>query len=440
MVNNMARAIGLEGLTTPARNANRSNDVNGRTFDSFLSSPQHENAERQQERPVKVEGQRDNRPVMQSVETTQRQTVQPVSDDEMATATVEDIVVDATDTIQSIADEATVLSQLEEDVIVEIAAILGITPQMLIEVLNTLGMTVLDLQDGEGQAELLQLLHGLDDGVALLSLPSTLPIMQEITKAMEKHAPVMLEYQAKQEMQNQPQYVVLEETALADFDTLPDAEIMHTVRDVRADAPEPQEADMLAEFEAMDIAQAMTQGAAETIATTDNAQPSLEPIMAFAQAAELPIDSFARAETTAQPLPQAPINPQNVMEQIVSHMKFEVRGDMAEIRIQLKPDNLGEVALRIATHNGIVVAQFVAESQRVKEIIEAGFSQLRDTLEQQGINIAEIEVSVSQDKADSQFEFGSNVSSSRIQNLMEFSAEDDAEEANLEENLVDYRV
>jgi len=82
----------------------------------------------------------------------------------------------------------------------------------------------------------------------------------------------------------------------------------------------------------------------------------------------------------------------------------------------------------------------VAESQRVKEIIEAGFSQLRDTLEQQGINIAEIEVSVSQDKADSQFEFGSNVSSSRIQNLMEFSAEDDAEEANLEENLVDYRV
>jgi flagellar hook-length control protein FliK len=63
---------------------------------------------------------------------------------------------------------------------------------------------------------------------------------------------------------------------------------------------------------------------------------------------------------------------------------------------------------------------FVAENQRVKEIIEAGFNQLRDALEEQGISVAQIEVSVGNgDQNQNEFSFEGRMSSNRINNIME---------------------
>lgn len=72
----------------------------------------------------------------------------------------------------------------------------------------------------------------------------------------------------------------------------------------------------------------------------------------------------------------------------------------AELKLMLKPESLGEVALRIATQNGIVTAMFVAENQRVKEIIESNFTQLRDALKEQGLEVSELSVSVGHEGAE----------------------------------------
>ncbi|MCL2016031.1 MAG: flagellar hook-length control protein FliK [Defluviitaleaceae bacterium] len=91
---------------------------------------------------------------------------------------------------------------------------------------------------------------------------------------------------------------------------------------------------------------------------------------------------------------QQATSPTQVMQQIVTHIKTIAPETFTELRMTLRPEHLGDVTLRVAVQNGIVTAMFVAESQRIKEIIEANFNQLRNALEEQGISIAELFVSV----------------------------------------------
>jgi flagellar hook-length control protein FliK len=443
---NIVQSTGFETLAAPGRSANRNERAEGRGFDSFLAQREAVARQPQRHSPPGDEGQREGRTNGRNMEAVANPAAARVQTAQYAEA--EAPQEEAAEAVALLAQELAeyalenpeiVLPEvLAEEILAEIAEALGIKPQVLAEILNVLGMTPVDLLDTQAQTELLQVLQGVEDEVALLNLPATLPIMQEIAKTMEKYAPVLLEYQAQ--TFGQPQYVTLEEAPVADLDMAsprPDAEIAQLARPARSDAADAPDAEMPVD----DVAEAVIAAPrpAQSAATADTQpQQSIEPIVAFAQATEQPIENMARPQQVAPP-PQAPVNPQNVMEQIVQHMRFEVRGDMAEIRIQLKPQHLGEVSLRVATQNGIVVAQFVAESQRVKEIIESNFNQLRDALEQQGINISEIEVSVAQGEADRRFGFEGNISGDRIRDIMEGAEEAEAaEEAKLEENLVDY--
>jgi len=92
--------------------------------------------------------------------------------------------------------------------------------------------------------------------------------------------------------------------------------------------------------------------------------------------------------------PQAAAN-REVADQIFEKIKVDIKPGVSEITMSLRPESLGEVSLRIASENGIITAHFVAESQRVKEIIESQLNQLKDSLEEQGVNVSELSVSVS---------------------------------------------
>lgn len=89
---------------------------------------------------------------------------------------------------------------------------------------------------------------------------------------------------------------------------------------------------------------------------------------------------------------------QKIMEQVVEKMKLHVGEHDSEIHLQLKPDNLGKLTISISVEKGIVIAQIVAESQVVKEILESNFNSLRDALNQKGLGIQEFNVNLSQNQ------------------------------------------
>jgi len=84
----------------------------------------------------------------------------------------------------------------------------------------------------------------------------------------------------------------------------------------------------------------------------------------------------------------------DVLKQITEQMDVSLFDDKSEMVMKLKPDDLGKVTVRLSMENGIISAKFLAESEKVKEILESNFNQLKDSLKQQGMMIQEFSVSV----------------------------------------------
>ncbi len=84
----------------------------------------------------------------------------------------------------------------------------------------------------------------------------------------------------------------------------------------------------------------------------------------------------------------------HLFAQIVENAKLMLAGSHSEMEINLKPEHLGKLQLKIAVENQVVTARFVAESQQVKGIIETNLNQLRDHLRESGLQIENVTVSV----------------------------------------------
>lgn len=67
------------------------------------------------------------------------------------------------------------------------------------------------------------------------------------------------------------------------------------------------------------------------------------------------------------------------------------------MQIRLNPEELGAMHLKLTVEKGIVTAQFLTESVRVKELIEQNIAQLRDTFAKDGIHWDQITVDVGQE-------------------------------------------
>lgn len=102
-----------------------------------------------------------------------------------------------------------------------------------------------------------------------------------------------------------------------------------------------------------------------------------------------------------------------IMNQIVEKIKVDIKPDISEMKLILKPDNLGQLSLKITTENNIITAQFIAESQQVKEVLQANFNNLKDTLQQMGLMVDELSVSVGQQSSEARQQFEQNQEKSR---------------------------
>ncbi len=100
-------------------------------------------------------------------------------------------------------------------------------------------------------------------------------------------------------------------------------------------------------------------------------------------------------QTTA-PKPEA-INKTEVINQIVKKAELIFTDAKQEMRMQLEPENLGKLTLKLAVERGLVTAKFVAESYEVKQVIESNFNELKDMLQEKGLEVQGFSVSVRQD-------------------------------------------
>lgn len=85
---------------------------------------------------------------------------------------------------------------------------------------------------------------------------------------------------------------------------------------------------------------------------------------------------------------------QMIMDQIMEHMDIQLNAEESTLQMQLHPEELGTLQVTISAKEGVMTAQFTAESEAVKAVLENQIMQLQDKFDQQNIKVEAIEISV----------------------------------------------
>jgi len=89
-----------------------------------------------------------------------------------------------------------------------------------------------------------------------------------------------------------------------------------------------------------------------------------------------------------------------VLEQIKNGINIDISNLKKEMKIKLTPDDLGEVEVKLSLENSIMKAEFIVQNEKVKEILETRFNELKNNLIEKGIENPEININVSSENSD----------------------------------------
>lgn len=129
----------------------------------------------------------------------------------------------------------------------------------------------------------------------------------------------------------------------------------------------------------------------EEVRFSDSLQPN--PLSPF----QVPIQ-IDRMPAVTETQTVSPIIQPQMIDQIVQEVRIGINAmGAAEFQFDLKSDVLDGLKLKISTQDGKVTASFIAENVHVKETIDQGAQELIQALQQRGLEIAEIQVSVGAD-------------------------------------------
>lgn len=84
-----------------------------------------------------------------------------------------------------------------------------------------------------------------------------------------------------------------------------------------------------------------------------------------------------------------------LINQIVDNIRLNVSQDTTSIEMQLNPENLGRVYVHLSAKEGTINAQFTATNEVVKEALEAQIVTLKENLNQAGVKVDAVEITVS---------------------------------------------
>lgn len=88
---------------------------------------------------------------------------------------------------------------------------------------------------------------------------------------------------------------------------------------------------------------------------------------------------------------------QVVMPQLVRGLATLVSEGLSEMRLQLLPDDLGEIEVRVRTSEGVVRGEMMVQNPEVKQLLDQHLDRLRNALHQQGLDLQSFDIGLAPD-------------------------------------------
>ncbi|MDF2673264.1 MAG: hypothetical protein K0R09_1529 [Clostridiales bacterium] len=143
---------------------------------------------------------------------------------------------------------------------------------------------------------------------------------------------------------------------------------------------------------------ANTQGEAKSLKPEEKNIKSLEPVINFEQASGLSnVKSENMSAVTLQDkVPEAALieNPQDIIDITVEKFKTLKLPGSTEVTVKLKPEELGEVSLKLVLEKGQINGSIIAERKEVVFMLQSNLEQLKTDLKNSNVNLNNITVNI----------------------------------------------
>lgn len=322
----------------------------------------------------------------------------------------------------------------------EVKELLGVDDAQLEAAMKELGLTYQDLMDPVNLANLVMNLTGEEDQLGLLMNADFQELMQNVE---------VLSKNLLQELGMTPQEVAevfaqLEQNAAQITEEVPQQ--MQEVTDTQADVLKVQQTDDVQITEQKSQVTGLTEtnaAATESVESDGNVQNVEEPVSqevrvendqtasqqegqqeeapensmtteddasllqqndtteksiftehTFQQTVQtIRTDNITAAPTTAVPH-NVVFNTLDVIRQVSEFTRVMYQGDTTSMEMQLNPENLGKIYVQVTAKEGVVTAHLAVQNEIVKEALENQTIQLRENMNQQGIKVEAVEVTI----------------------------------------------
>ena len=137
-----------------------------------------------------------------------------------------------------------------------------------------------------------------------------------------------------------------------------------------------------------------TENDASLLQQNDTTEKSIFTEHTFQQTVQtIRTDNITAAPTTAVPQ-NVVFNTLDVIRQVSEFTRVMYQGDTTSMEMQLNPENLGKIYVQVTAKEGVVTAHLAVQNEIVKEALENQTIQLRENMNQQGIKVEAVEVTI----------------------------------------------
>ena len=341
------------------------------------------------------------------------------------------------------------LEEKAEELVEEIAKELGVSVEDVEKVLEELGISMTGLFDKENLTQVVVVLAGAEDVTQIVmdeelfaQVNELLGTMEEMLTEVSESADItveeLMEYVSKEEFKGDVQMensdvevskdcVVVEEENVeitkTSEDTTENAEVETEKNTVKVEVSdttrstdrhsESNMSDEHAETNQQFLTNVANDNMTQNVAL--NADNGMNPYMTF--------------------------EAREIMQQILDYIKVSVKPDMTSLQMQLHPEDLGTLQIEISNKNGMLTAQFTTQDDSVKAVIESQLIQLKENLNEQGMKVQAVEVTVASQQFDRNLDKNGNEGTTQEENqkaakkqirrinLNELDMDDELEEA-----------
>lgn len=299
-----------------------------------------------------------------------------------------------TEDVENPAEDTEVLERAGGEMAAMLAAQMGISQETVSEAMEELGMTEVSLLDPKNVKELMvHLTEGADD----MSVLTDETFYQDVTEALETLEEITADLQEETGMTPEELKGAIA-SAQKQLEKPQETPEKAPEREEAAERKAPEEP--VVKFtapkpEVTENARTERTVPEETAKREDTGKDSEAPLMEHNyQSGHL--ETKAEVQTVETENLFSMTQTREIMDQILDYMKVSAKPEMTSLEMQLHPESLGTLHIQISNREGAVTAQFIAQNESVRAALESQVVELKENLEQQGLKVEAVEVTIAQ--------------------------------------------